>query len=102
MKTKKPFNPFYFLLLIVGTLFAITAFAYVMMTVRLGRGETAVASGTTLIDFLAKHGTMLFVCELSLLAVLTVGAIATDEFWSRRAQRKEQDSANETYDGENL
>jgi hypothetical protein len=40
-------------------------------------------------DFLAQHGTVLLVIELAVLAILTAGAIGTDEFWSRRADRKQ-------------
>jgi len=88
MTSKKPFNPFYFLLLIVGTVFAITAFAYGVMTLRLSQDTAApvTTSGATLMDFLAQHGTVLLLIELGILAVLTVGAIGTDEFWSRRAE----------------
>jgi len=92
MKTKKPFNPFYVLLLIVGTVFAITAFAYGVMTLRLGQGGPVAATtqGAALIEFLARHGTGLLIGELIVLAVLTVGAIGTDEYWSRRTDQKSQ------------
>ena len=36
MPKRKRKNPFYILLLIVGTAFGITAFAYMLMTVRMG------------------------------------------------------------------
>ena len=96
---KKPFNPFYVMLLIVGTVFAITACAYGVMTVQLmqlgqmpptGFGELGApmafpTSGNSLIEFLDAHGFQLMMWELGLLAVATVAAIGTDEFWTYRA-----------------
>jgi len=102
MTSKKPFNPFYFLLLVAGTIFAITAFAYGVMTLRLSQDTASptTASGASLMNFLAHHGTVLLLIELGVLAVLTVGAITTDEFWSRRAEsearKKKEEVGSET------
>jgi hypothetical protein len=84
---KKPFNPFYFLLLVFGTLFALTACAYGVMAVKLQRPDEArlgSTSGAAFLGLLDQYGTVVFIVELAALALVTVGAIATDEYWSRR------------------
>jgi hypothetical protein len=89
MRTKKPINPFYVLLVIVGTAFVITACAYGVTAMRALRPVRAVAAAqekpNSLIDFMSKHGEMLLVGELLVLAVATVGAISTDGYWARKA-----------------
>lgn len=77
-------NPFYALLVVVGVLFVITAFAYFTMTLRQSHAGDSPPSG--LVDFLARHGLWLLVGELVLLAIGTFGAIGTDDYWTRRAQ----------------
>ena len=100
-QAKKPFNPFYALLLIVGTVFAITACAYGVMTVQLMQAGRSTAAGSglaesgasmafptstsSLIEFLDVYGFQLMMWELGLLAAATVAAIGTDEFWTYRA-----------------
>ena len=102
-KSGKPFNPFYVLLLIIGTTFAVTACAYGVMTVQMLRiGQTSLTAtetppaddaletspgmaGTALLEFLDTHGFQLMMWQLGILAVATVAAIGTDEFWSYRA-----------------
>ncbi len=91
-RVKKPFNPFYLLLLLAGTAFALSACAYVVMMVLLmsaGRTGESPTSSTGLIDFLAAHGEVLLLVELGVLAVTTFAAIGTDEFWARRAAARE-------------
>jgi hypothetical protein len=96
LKPAKPFNPFYLLLLVVGTLFAVTACAYGVMTVQMLRmgqvGLTGAESlppaegaGLALLTFLDLHGFQLLMWELGALAVATIAAIGTDEFWTYRA-----------------
>jgi hypothetical protein len=91
MPAQKAFNPFYPLLVIAGVGFAITACAYGVMTVKMlqpaGAAEVRQAGGG-LLFFMDQHGLTLLLSELGALAVLTVAAIGTDDFWTRRAQEK--------------
>ncbi len=82
MAAKKPTNPLYVAALPVGVLFAITACAFVVMTMHGGdpqRGES-----TGLVRLMDQHGVMILVVELAVLGVLTMGAILSDDFWTRR------------------
>ncbi|MEX2176568.1 MAG: hypothetical protein WD872_19540 [Pirellulaceae bacterium] len=93
MPPAKPFNPFFVLLLVVGTAFALTACAYCAMTVR-GQNAAAADEGG-LIGLMDQYGLTILVTELVLLGVLTFAAIGTDEFWTRRfkaAAHSQQDS----------
>jgi hypothetical protein len=84
MPQPKAINPFYTLLVVVGVVFAITACAYGVMTVR-GLDPHRVGEGG-LVSLMDRHGMTIMIVEIALLAVLTVAAIGTDEFWTRRAQ----------------
>jgi hypothetical protein len=90
MTTKKPTNPFYVAALPVGVLFAITACAFVVMTIQGGDPQRAEQAG--LIGLLEKHGVMILVGELAVLGVLTTGAILTDDFWTRRFESVQNQS----------
>lgn len=109
-RSGKTFNPFYVLLLIVGTTFAITACAYGVMTVQMLRmGQTSIThtetpavdladlaevnSGMSLLQFLDTHGFQLMMWQLGILAVATAAAIGTDEFWSYRAAAAERQAS---------
>jgi hypothetical protein len=85
-------NPFYALLAIVGVAFAITACAYGVMTFIELRGIMPAAGRGVLIEFMKSHGVKLLAGELLILAVATTGAIATDRFWQRRADRPGHDA----------
>jgi hypothetical protein len=79
-------NPFYTLLVIVGTLFAVTAFAYGIMAlvdVRASR-QLADPGSHPLLDWLRQHGDLTMLAELGVLAVLTFAAMGTDGYWDRR------------------
>lgn len=96
-RSEKFANPFYVLLVIAGVSFALTAFAYGVMTVRANAAVRTAAESPAprqhpLMDWLNKHGDTALVTELALLAVCTFGAIGTDEYWQRRAaaDRKSQ------------
>jgi len=101
MSAKKAFNPFYPLLVIAGVAFATTACAYGVMTVKMlqpaGAAEVRQAGGG-LLFFMDQHGLTLLLSELGALAVLTVAAIGTDDFWTRRAQGKQGMPSAETND----
>jgi hypothetical protein len=88
MAARKPINPFYVLLVVVGAAFAITACAYGVTAMRALRPNRALAQApppqSSLVKLMDEHGERLLVGELLLLAVCTVGAISTDGYWSRR------------------
>jgi H+/Cl- antiporter ClcA len=76
-------NPFYIVLIAVGVVFAITACAYGVMTVR-GLDPHAADEGG-LVGLMDQHGLTIMVAEIVLLGVLTALAIGTDDFWTRQA-----------------
>jgi hypothetical protein len=82
MPRPKPTNPFYLALLPAGILFAITACAYGVMTVRGLDPHRAEEGG--LIGLMDRHGLIIMVSELCVLAILMIAAIGTDDFWSGR------------------
>jgi hypothetical protein len=85
---KKPFNPFYGLLVVVGIAFVITACAYGVLTVKMLQpsGATEIREATTgLLPLLDRHGMTILLSEIGVLAVLTFAAIGTDEYWQRRS-----------------
>ena len=79
MPAVKATNPFYVVLLAVGAVFAITACAYGVMTVRGLDPQLADEQG--LMGLMSRHGLAIMVVQLVLLGVLTVAAIATDDYW---------------------
>lgn len=98
MPTKPKFrNPFYPMLVVVGTLFAITAFAYGVMTLHALRASASAATAepmlsetlSPLIDWLNQKGDMLLLAELGLLGLLTFAAIGTDGYWDREKKGPE-------------
>lgn len=88
MPTKRGFNPFYVLLVVVGIAFSITAFAYFVMTLKGAQapGGGASPAGAALLKFLDDYGAIAMAIELMLLALATVGAISTDRYWMRRGR----------------
>jgi hypothetical protein len=85
MSAKKPTNPFYIAALPIGVLFAITACAYVVMTMQGLDPQRAESTG--LIQLMERHGIAVMVGELAMLGILTIAAIITDDFWTRRADQ---------------
>lgn len=88
---KPPANPFYFLLVLVGVAFALTATAYLVMTYqRLSpvAPQQVSESGRGLLDFMDRHGFATMMWEVGLLAILTFAAMATDSYRSR-SQREQ-------------
>jgi hypothetical protein len=88
---KKPTNPFYVAALPVGVLFAVTACAFVVMTMQGADPQRAEETG--LIGLMSRHGVVIMLVELAVLAVLTVAAIATDDLWTRRFESAESEKA---------
>ncbi|WP_145053597.1 hypothetical protein [Lignipirellula cremea] len=86
---KKYPNPFYILLMVVGTIFAVTACAYGMMSVHYAQatGRSAVEAAELLertdgwMAVLHHHGVTILVGQLVVLGVLTAAAMATDPYW---------------------
>ena len=82
-------NPFYLLLVVVGTLFAVTAFAYGIMALQDVRASAELVSPDArhpLLTWLRHHGATAMLVELSVLAVLTCAAIGTDDYWEKKPQ----------------
>ena len=94
-RSRKSANPFYVLLILAGLSFAITATAYVVMAYReahapiepVAGAASAVVGGEehALMIWMRQHGNAALLSELGLLAICTIGAIATDSYWQRRA-----------------
>jgi hypothetical protein len=82
-RTKKLSNPFYIALLFVGAVFGLTACAYVVMMVKLATPQPFDAdSQSGFVFVLNRYGTLILVVELAMLGVLTLAAIATDDYWT--------------------
>jgi hypothetical protein len=84
MPAVKATNPFYALLIVVGVAFAISACAYGVMTVRGLDPQRAEEGG--LVGMMDQYGLTILVVELVLLGLLTLLAIGTDDYWTRRAR----------------
>ncbi len=84
----KAFNPFYVLLVVTGVLFVVTASAYGMMTLRnIEPSDRAAVEGHGLMQFMEEHGTTALLWELGILALATVAAIGTENWWHARRRR---------------
>ena len=93
-KAKAAINPFYVLLVLVGIVFFVTAFAYGVMAFRadrLGRAAQLDQSPTGLMAYLDQHGGQLLTWELLALGVATVAAIGSDAYWTRRHDRRQSE-----------
>lgn len=92
-------NPLYLPTVAVGIVFAVTAFAYCVMTLSMIQplsAERVREEGGGLLSVLDRHGTAILVGEIAVLAVLTFTAIGTDEYWQRRAEeRKKRHAASQ-------
>ncbi len=89
-KTKDPINPFYVLLVFIGTVFLVTACAYGVMAARATHPQQARdADGHTLLTFLDRHGAELLTWELIALGIATTAAMGLDRYrWRRQARRE--------------
>lgn len=106
MGFKKGFNPFYVLLVVVGTVFCLTACAYGLMAMRALRPDrshdvraaagSADADGVArpgphqLLAYMERNGEKLLLVELAVLTVATFAAMGTDGYWIRRAAEKQR------------
>jgi len=92
MRFKKGFNPFYVLLVVVGTAFCLTACAYGLMAMREMRpqfeADAQAAGPHELMTFMQQHGERLLLAELAVLAGASLAAMATDGYWQRRATNR--------------
>lgn len=79
-------NPFYAVLVVVGTVFVITACAYGMMAFRAVAPQLPAdnAQQHPLLHFMDAYGSRLLMIEIGLLAFATFAAIGTDDYWTRR------------------
>jgi hypothetical protein len=89
-RSRKFANPFYGLLLVAGIAFALTATTYGVMAFR-DRESPQVATTASidehpLMTWMSEYGEAALIGELAALAVCTFGAIATDDYWQRRAK----------------
>jgi hypothetical protein len=92
MARKKPLNPFFAALLPIGVVFALTACAFVVMMMQRNDPRQPEASG--LVALMSRHGIAIISAELAALAVLTVAAIGSDDFWVRRFEAAQSRQAN--------
>ncbi len=93
MSAQKSFNPFYVLLIPTGLVFVVTAFAYGYMAfqaVNAVRAEAGRHLGHPLFQWLRAYGNTALLVELAVLAVLTVGAIATDRWWDKSENERDE------------
>jgi integral membrane sensor domain MASE1 len=86
-RNKALYNPFYVLLLVAGLAFVVTACAYGVMAFRGTKGETLWQESPGLLVFLDRHGALVMGIQIGVLAVASAGAMLTDNFWKRRAER---------------
>jgi hypothetical protein len=94
MPQAKPTNPFYLALIPVGVIFAITACSYMVMSYRGLDPHSQSEQG--LLGLMNHWGLTIMGVELALLGVLTVAAIGSDDYWTRRFEA----SQNSTKKGE--
>ncbi|MCA9151991.1 MAG: hypothetical protein KDA92_21960 [Planctomycetales bacterium] len=90
-------NPFYVLLVVVGTAFVLTACAYGVMAVKQLHASQASWSRDTprdtpaadarFIAFMDTHGVKLMLVEVGVLAVASALAMGTDSWWTDEKQK---------------
>lgn len=88
-------NPFYPLLVLAGSAFAITALAYGIMALK-AMSPAGSGSEHSLLVFLDRHGMALMAVELGLLAASSLLAMATDSYWSPRPAAAPEADASQT------
>ena len=86
-KSKQSFNPFYFLAMLFGIAFTITACAYGVMMLKSIRPEGLPRPGqpgSGLMDLLSQRGIAILAVELTGLAIFSIAAIWLDHVRGRR------------------
>ena len=94
---QKPTNPFYIVLLIAGVIFVVTACSYIVMTINardMSLGGQENPSNQRFVEIVDRYGFAALMIELGVLAGATFAAIATDEYWTRRAERDARQRAD--------
>jgi hypothetical protein len=82
-------NPIFVVAIAIGIVFAVTAFAYGVMTLRAIRlGPMDVADGQSLMGLIDRWGMMAMSIELTLLAAATVSAIWLDSYFEDRNRER--------------
>ena len=87
----KGINPFYIILVVTGILFTVTAIGFGIVVVRNVRQLSTIGdphAGSSLLAWLDAHGVFVMIVQLVILALSTVAAITTDDFWTRRAEKR--------------
>ena len=101
---KEPFNPFYFLSVVAGVAFTITACAYGLLILRTNRGlyvPDADRAEHPLMNLLDQHGLAVLGAEVAVLAAVTIAAIALDHFRGKRQNEpRRRGDAEQQIDGE--
>jgi hypothetical protein len=82
MPQPKPTNPFYLALIGVGVIFALTACSYTRMAY--GGLDPHSASEAGLLGLMNHWGLTIMGVELAVLGLLTVAAISSDAYWTKR------------------
>lgn len=80
-------NPFFILLLLVAVLFSVTACSYCVMILKRS-AEAAIDEASEagrLVDLLDAYGAYALAGLVVALAIFTFAAMATDDYWTRRA-----------------
>jgi hypothetical protein len=94
-RKRERINPFYVVLLGVGTLFVITCFGFFVMTLnQIDPAQIAASRQSSFIVLMEEHGLNLLIVELVVLAICTFAAIGTDEYWSKSAAKQEGTEAD--------
>jgi len=93
----KAVNPFYVVLIVVSVLFVITVCGYTLLTFSTikSAAEKQEPPEHGLLTFMDRHGVSLMLAEVAVLAVATVGAISTDQYWAKRAFRRAEEEAGQ-------
>jgi len=97
----KPSNPFYIVPLIAGVIFVVTTCSYLVMTIKgrdMSLGGQEEASSKRFVEIVDRYGFAALMIELGVLAGATFAAIATDEYWTRRAELEAQRRQDEDND----
>jgi hypothetical protein len=91
-------NPFYVVLLAVSVLFVVTVCGYTLLTFRTIKSAAGKQEPQEhgLLTFMDRHGVSLMLAEVALLAVTTVGAISTDQYWAKRGFRRAEEEMGQS------